>query len=72
MVLGSNPAVATSLGYFGNSVYPALPLPVSFGGDNKSRRSLLSHSTEMTQQTYNFEPFKKINHYYWDRRITDG
>ena len=27
-------------GHFGNSVYPALP--VSFGGDSKSRRSLLS------------------------------
>ena len=30
----------TSLRYFGNSVYPALP--VSFGGDTQSRRSLLS------------------------------
>ena len=30
----------TSLRNFGNSVYPALP--VSFGGDTKSRRSLLS------------------------------
>ena len=30
----------TSLQNFGNSVYPALP--ASFGGDNKSRRSLLS------------------------------
>ncbi len=29
-----------SLRNFGNSVYPALP--VSFGGDTKSRRSLLS------------------------------
>ena len=29
-----------SLRNFGNSVYPALP--VSFGGDSKSRRSLLS------------------------------
>ena len=28
---GSNPAAATSLRNFGNSVYPALP--VSFGGD---------------------------------------
>ena len=37
---GSNPAAITSLRNFGNSVYPALP--VSFGGDNKSRRSLLS------------------------------
>ena len=27
-------------GDFGNSVYPALPVP--FGGDTKSRRSLLS------------------------------
>ena len=36
---GSNPAVATSLRNFGNSVYPALP--VSFGGDTKSRRSLI-------------------------------
>ena len=33
-------AAATSLRNFGNSVYPALP--VSFGGDTKSRRSLLS------------------------------
>ena len=39
MVQGSNPAAATSLRNFGNSVYPALP--VSFGGDTKSRRSLL-------------------------------
>ena len=30
----------TSLRNFGNSVYPALP--VSFGGDTKSRRSILS------------------------------
>ena len=37
---GSNPAAATSLRTFGNSVYLALPL--SFGGDTKSRRSLLS------------------------------
>ena len=37
---GSNPAAATSLRNFGNSIYPALP--VSFGGDTKSRRSLLS------------------------------
>ena len=35
---GSNPAAATSLRNFGNSV----SLPVSFGGDTKSRRSLLS------------------------------
>ena len=40
VVLGSNAATATSLRNFGNSVYPALP--VSFGGDTKSRRSLLS------------------------------
>ena len=40
VVLGSNRAVATSLRNFGNSVYPALP--VSFGRDTKSRRSLLS------------------------------
>ena len=40
VVLGSNPDGGTSLRNFGNSVYPALP--VSFGGDNKSRRSLLS------------------------------
>ena len=40
VVLGSNPAAATSLRTFGNSVYPALPL--SFGGYTKSRRSLLS------------------------------
>ena len=39
VVLGSNPAAATcSLRNFGNSVYPALP--VSFGGDTKSRRPL--------------------------------
>ena len=37
---GSNPATVTSLRNFGNSAYPALP--VSFGGDTKSRRSLLS------------------------------
>ena len=37
---GSNPATVTSLRNFGNSVYPALP--VSFGGDTKNRRSLLS------------------------------
>ena len=40
VVLGSNPAAATSLRNFGNSVYPALPVP--FGGDTKSRQSLLS------------------------------
>ena len=40
VVLGSNPAAATSLRNFGNSVYPTLP--VSFGGDTKRRRSLLS------------------------------
>ena len=39
MVLASNPAAATSLRNFGESVYPALP--VYFGGDTKSRRSLL-------------------------------
>ena len=40
-VRGSNPTVENfSLPNFGNSVYPALP--VSFGGDTKSRRSLLS------------------------------
>ena len=39
-VLGSNPAVPTSLRNFGNSVY--LALPVSFGRDTKSRRSLVS------------------------------
>ena len=38
--LGSNPAAATSLRNFDNSVYPALP--VSFGRDTKSCRSLLS------------------------------
>ena len=38
--LGSNPADGTSLRNFGNPVYPALP--VSFGRDIKSRRSLLS------------------------------
>ena len=40
VVLGSNPAAATSLRNFGNSVYPALP--VSFGGHTKSRWSHLS------------------------------
>ena len=40
VVLGSNPAVATSLWNLGNSFYPALQ--VSFGGDTGSRRSLLS------------------------------
>ena len=41
VVLGSNPAAATSLrNSGGNSVYPALL--VSFGGDTKSCRSLLS------------------------------
>ena len=40
LVLGSSPAGGTSLRNFGNSVHPALP--VSFGGDTKSRRSLLS------------------------------
>ena len=39
LVLGSNPAAATSLWNFGSSVYSALP--VSFGGDTKSRRSLI-------------------------------
>ena len=39
-VLGSIPASAASLRKFGNSVYPALP--VYFGGDTKSGRSLLS------------------------------
>ena len=37
---GSNPAAATSLWNFGNSVNPALP--VYFGGDTERRRSLLS------------------------------
>ena len=39
VVLDSNPAAANSIRNFGNSVYPALP--VSFGGDTKSRWSLL-------------------------------
>ena len=40
-VQGSNPTAENfSLRNFGNSVYPALP--VSFGGDTKSCRSLLS------------------------------
>ena len=38
--MGSNPAAATSLRNFSNSAYPALP--VSFGGDTRSRWSLLS------------------------------
>ena len=37
---GLNPAVATSLRNICNSGYPALP--VSFGGDTKSRQSFLS------------------------------
>ena len=40
VVLGLNPAATTSLRNFGNAVYPALP--VYFGGDTKSCRSLLS------------------------------
>ena len=40
VVLGSNPAGGTSLQNCDNSVYPTLP--VSFGGDTKIRRSLLS------------------------------
>ena len=40
VVLDSNPAAATSLRNFGNSIYPALP--VSFEGDTKRRWSLLS------------------------------
>ena len=39
-VLCLNPAGATLLRNFGNSVYPTLP--VSLGGDTESRRSLLS------------------------------
>ena len=43
VVQGSNPAAATSLRNFGKIFhYPALPLPVSFGGDTTNRRSLLS------------------------------
>ena len=41
VVLGWNPAGGTSLRNFGNSVYTALPVTVSFGGDTKSRWSLL-------------------------------
>ena len=37
---GSNPAAATSLRNFGNSVYPALP--VSFGEDSKAVGPLAS------------------------------
>ena len=40
VVLASNPAAATSLRNFANSVN--LALPVSFGGYTKSRRSVLS------------------------------
>ena len=40
VVVGLNPADATLLWNFGNSVYPALP--VYFGGDTKNSRSLLS------------------------------
>ena len=38
--MGSNPAGGTSLRNFGNSVYN--PLPVSFGGDPKICRSIIS------------------------------
>ena len=38
--MGSNPAAVTSLRNFDNSVYPSMP--VSFGGNTKSRPSLLS------------------------------
>ena len=42
-VEGSSPTAENfSLRNFGNSIYPTLP--VSFGGDSKSRRSLLSGS----------------------------
>ena len=40
-VIGLNPAGGTSLQNFGNSVYPALP--VYFGGNTRSCRSLLFH-----------------------------
>ena len=40
VVLGSNHATSTSFRNFGYSIYPALP--VSFGGDTKSRWPLLS------------------------------
>ena len=40
VVLGSNPAAATLLLNFGNSVYPAFP--VNIGGDTKSCRSVHS------------------------------
>ena len=40
VVLGSNPAGGTSLRYFGNSVYPTLP--VSFGEDTQTGWYLLS------------------------------
>ena len=39
MVLGLNPAGGTSLQNFPSSVYPALP--VSFGGDTKSRQQCI-------------------------------
>ena len=50
-VQGSNPASATLLRNFGNSVYRTLP--VSFGGVTKSRRSfyLLSMAEEVKDPT---------------------
>ena len=47
--LGLNPAAETSLRNFGNSVYSALP--VSFGGDTKSRRYLVSMPGEVQDHT---------------------
>ena len=60
MVLASNTAAATLLRNFGESVYPALP--VYFGGDTKSRWSLLcgvyARGSKRTHQSalemYNF------------------
>ena len=51
MVLGSNPAAATSLRNFGNSVYPALS--VCFGGDTKICWSLLCCALEKNNSKIN-------------------
>ena len=45
------PLRKTSLRNFGNSIYPALP--VSFGGDTKIRRSLLSGVKDPTSSHRN-------------------
>ncbi len=75
VVQGSNPAAATySLRNFGNSVYPALP--VSFGGDTKCRRSLLSgvyargskrsHQSALEMCNLSWTPPPTIRHFIMD------